>query len=190
MPAFTFEKISPPTSHGSVEPSAKNNTATNNKSNKKQRRLIVQVLDRFVEARVKKSLRAEPTHRENAVACPVSETSNCRQLELEADYLYWWIRRPTLNTPLLTSGVPGATGVVGDPNTFVVVGNGEKVPYDGQSGFRVGATLWLGDASRLGINLNGFALSRTSGGSRFASDATGSPVIAQPIMPCFRASKG
>src|SRR5262249_52767131 len=33
-----------------------------------------------------------------------------------------------------------------------------------------------------GINLGGFALSRTSGGSRFASDATGSPLIAQPII--------
>ena len=48
MPAFTFEKISPPIRRGPVPPIAK-----------KQRGLIVQILDRFVEARVKRSLREE-----------------------------------------------------------------------------------------------------------------------------------
>ena len=46
MPAFTFEKISPPTRRGPLPPIAK-----------KQRGVIVQVLNRFVEARVKRSLR-------------------------------------------------------------------------------------------------------------------------------------
>ncbi len=46
MPAFSFEKISPPTVRGPIAP-----------IEKKQRGLIVQILDRFVEARVKKSLR-------------------------------------------------------------------------------------------------------------------------------------
>ncbi len=45
MPAFTFEKISPPTRRGPVPAIAK-----------KQRGVIVQILDRFVEARVKRSL--------------------------------------------------------------------------------------------------------------------------------------
>jgi hypothetical protein len=48
MPAFSFEKISPPTVRGPIAP-----------IEKKQRGLIVQILDRFVEARVKKSLRGE-----------------------------------------------------------------------------------------------------------------------------------
>ena len=47
MPAFTFEKISPPADRGPVPPVA----------NKKQRGVIVQILDRFVEARVKRSQR-------------------------------------------------------------------------------------------------------------------------------------
>jgi hypothetical protein len=46
MPAFTFEKISPPVRRGPI-PSIE----------KKQRGLIVQILDSFVEARVKKSTR-------------------------------------------------------------------------------------------------------------------------------------
>jgi hypothetical protein len=46
MPAFTFEKISPPLRQGPLPPIAK-----------KQRGVIVQILDRFVEARVKRKLR-------------------------------------------------------------------------------------------------------------------------------------
>jgi hypothetical protein len=49
MPAFTFEKISPPVRQGPVPPVA----------NKKQRGVIVQMLDRFVEARVKRTQRDE-----------------------------------------------------------------------------------------------------------------------------------
>jgi len=45
MPAFTFEKISPPDRRGPVPPVA----------NKKQRGVIIQMLDRFVEARVKRT---------------------------------------------------------------------------------------------------------------------------------------
>jgi hypothetical protein len=48
MPAFTFEKISPPVRRGPIPPIVK-----------KQRGLIVQVLESFVEARVKKSMREE-----------------------------------------------------------------------------------------------------------------------------------
>ena len=48
MPAFTFEKISPPVRHGPI-PSIET----------KQRGVIVQMLDRFVEARVKRTRREE-----------------------------------------------------------------------------------------------------------------------------------
>jgi hypothetical protein len=44
-----FEKISPPVHRGPTPPIA----------NKKQRGVIFQILDRFVEARVKRSLREE-----------------------------------------------------------------------------------------------------------------------------------
>jgi hypothetical protein len=48
MPAFSFEKISPPIRRGPIAPIAK-----------KQRGVIVQILGRFVEARVKRSVRGE-----------------------------------------------------------------------------------------------------------------------------------
>jgi hypothetical protein len=43
MPAFTFEKISPPVRRGPIPSVAR-----------KQRGVIVQILDRFVDARVKR----------------------------------------------------------------------------------------------------------------------------------------
>jgi hypothetical protein len=48
MPAFTFEKISPPVRRGPIPP-----------IEKKQRGVIVQILDRFVEARIKRAAREE-----------------------------------------------------------------------------------------------------------------------------------
>ena len=53
MPAFTFEKISPPVRRGPIPPIA----------NKKQRGVIVQMLDRFVEARVKRTAGRKGRHR-------------------------------------------------------------------------------------------------------------------------------
>ena len=49
MPAFTFEKISPPADRGPMPPVA----------NKKQRGVLVQMLDRFAEARVKRTERGD-----------------------------------------------------------------------------------------------------------------------------------
>jgi hypothetical protein len=48
MPVFSFEKISPPVRRGPIPPIVK-----------KQRGVIVQILDRFVEARVKRTLKQE-----------------------------------------------------------------------------------------------------------------------------------
>ena len=48
MPAFMFEKISPPVRGGPIAP-----------IEIKQRGVIVKILDRFVEARVKRALKEE-----------------------------------------------------------------------------------------------------------------------------------
>jgi hypothetical protein len=48
MPAFSFEKISPPVRRGPIV-----------SIEQKQRGVIVQILDRFVERRVRRRLKAE-----------------------------------------------------------------------------------------------------------------------------------
>ena len=55
MPAFTFEKISPPAPRGPIPPAAAAGTSVV----RKQRGVIVQMLDRLVEARAKRTLREE-----------------------------------------------------------------------------------------------------------------------------------
>ena len=55
MPAFTFEKISPPAKRGPVAPIVKTQSKQHSRT---QRGLIIQILDRFVEMRTKRSLRA------------------------------------------------------------------------------------------------------------------------------------
>jgi hypothetical protein len=57
MPAFTFEKITPPARQTPQSPAPE-----------KPRGLIVQILDRFVEARVKKSLRKTSPSNERRAA--------------------------------------------------------------------------------------------------------------------------
>ena len=53
MPAFTFEKISPPAPSGSIPTVAADAVV------RRQRGVIVQMLDRFAEARVKRISRKE-----------------------------------------------------------------------------------------------------------------------------------
>ena len=53
MPAFTFEKISPPV--GGPASSVANGSVPS--TAKKQRGVIIQILDRLVETRVKRTLR-------------------------------------------------------------------------------------------------------------------------------------
>jgi hypothetical protein len=62
MPAFSFEKISPPVRRGPLAPIVT-----------KQRGVIVQILERFVEARVKRTLREEKGAIARRQATKVSE---------------------------------------------------------------------------------------------------------------------
>ena len=57
MPAFTFEKLSPPTVRSAAAGSGSNTLLTNTPPVKKPRRLFGHMIDRLVEARVRKNLR-------------------------------------------------------------------------------------------------------------------------------------
>ena len=81
MPAFSFEKIAPPVRRGSI-PATSNSSVSNSsvpnpsspvpsvnaassvknsatRNSKKQRGVIVQIIDRFVETRVRRTLRGK-----------------------------------------------------------------------------------------------------------------------------------
>ena len=57
MPAFTFEKLSPPTVRGSAVGPVSNTPLNTTPPVKKPRRLFGHMIDRLVEARLRKNLR-------------------------------------------------------------------------------------------------------------------------------------
>ncbi|WPO44168.1 hypothetical protein [Tardiphaga sp. 42S5] len=59
MPAFTFEKISPPASPGHSQPTQQIQSTQTQPNQPNQRSGIVQILGRFVEARVTRAERLE-----------------------------------------------------------------------------------------------------------------------------------
>jgi len=59
MPAFTFEKLSPPTVRGASAAPVANEPLAKKPRAKKPRRLFGHMIDRFVEARIRKNLRKQ-----------------------------------------------------------------------------------------------------------------------------------
>jgi hypothetical protein len=57
MPAFTFEKLPPPNVGGATGVPSANKPLANKPLTRKPRRLLGHMIDRFVEARIRKNLR-------------------------------------------------------------------------------------------------------------------------------------
>jgi hypothetical protein len=100
---------------------------------------------------------------------------------LSTDYLLWWVRRGPTPGPLLTVGSPtdAIPGALGQPGTAVLFG-GSPLDYHTFSGLRLNGSVGL--TSDLAVEGSYFVLERRSAGFGIASDATGSPLIARPII--------
>jgi hypothetical protein len=101
---------------------------------------------------------------------------------IDGDYLGWWVRPQPLAVPLVTSGpstdpIPGA---IGQPHTSILFG-GNGIPYNMQSGFRVSGGMWAAD-QRIGLELGGFWLGRTSTNYGIGGNSSGNPYIAIPFL--------
>lgn len=105
------------------------------------------------------------------------------RLWMTADYLLWWLRDMPLPVPLMTTGSAAEVppGGIGQPNTLVVFGHTD-LDYHSFSGLRIGAGAWLNAGQTVGIEGSYFLLERRSVAFATASDATGFPVIARPII--------
>jgi hypothetical protein len=82
-----------------------------------------------------------------AADCPVGYVS--------AEYLLWWLKRPTLSEPLATTGPAGATGVLGNANTVILLDK-DGLDYNPQSGGRVTAGIWFDPAHILALEGDAF----------------------------------
>ncbi len=92
------------------------------------------------------------------------------RLWFKGEYLYWWTRNGPLRAPLLVDG-----------NGTVLLGNSD-IHYDGQSGGRLTAGLWLDDLHQLGVEASAFALNRPTVSQAASSDANGNPPLGRPIL--------
>lgn len=98
----------------------------------------------------------------------------------EAGFLIWWIKSGPLPVPLLTTGSPEGTGIIGDADTRVLLGNSE-FDFGRFSGGRFLVGGWLNDCHVWGVEAGGFVLEQKSTSASFASDASGLPLLARPF---------
>jgi Putative beta barrel porin-7 (BBP7) len=105
-----------------------------------------------------------------------------------ADYLGWWTKGAAV-PPLVTSGDPASAnvGALGDPGTQILFG-GSDIGKSILSGLRLRAGASI--TADLSIEAGGFVLQNRSAGFSAQSDATGSPVIARPVILTTGAGQG
>jgi hypothetical protein len=97
------------------------------------------------------------------------------------DYLLWWTRSGPM-PPLLTTGPDTATIIGGltQPGTQVVFGGSQN--YDTRSGLRLDLGWWFDKDQHCGLEFDYFRIGRSSTGVNGAADASGNPVLAQPLV--------
>ncbi len=99
-------------------------------------------------------------------------------LYVRAEYLLWFYKHNSPN--VLVGTVPGsvvqANPVNLPPGAIIpLVGGGQQIDYNGQSGVRLGVGVWLDPGQCLGVEAEGFWLQRGAFHANFAS--SGDPVI-------------
>ncbi len=105
------------------------------------------------------------------------------QFSLEADFLYWWVRRmqvpPLVTTGSLKDALPGA---LGEPGTGLLIGGTEGPSR--QSGGRLSALYWFGQAHEWGVEANAFILTGATSnvGVINGGDPSSSLVLARPFL--------
>ncbi len=103
----------------------------------------------------------------------------------DADYLLWWVKGSPL-PPLVTTSPLGTplpqVGVLGGPNTSILVGNGGSDTEE-RSGGRFGVGYWLDDCQTIGVEANFLFLGNR--GTTFAASSGGNPILARPFFNTF-----
>jgi hypothetical protein len=99
----------------------------------------------------------------------------------DASYLVYWVKQARIPAPLVTTGPVAGGGIPGTPGTVVLFG-GNDYDYGTFSGLSLNGGMWLDCRHTFGVELNGFFLGRQSVGATFASDATGTPFLARPVL--------
>jgi hypothetical protein len=99
-----------------------------------------------------------------------------------ANYTLSFFRTPVQPGPLVTAGAAGnaTPGAIGQPNTTVLFGN--NLNFNPFQGVRLDAWLFLDRANRWSMDWNGLLVTPTHQHFSAASDGTGNPLIARPVI--------
>ena len=89
----------------------------------------------------------------------------------------WWVKNGPVPVPLVTTG---NTGVIGDPTTRVLFGDG-NINYGLFSGLRLTAGAWLDPGQNIGLEGSGFGLFNNSKQFLASSNPGGVPLITVPV---------
>ncbi|MGI6419010.1 MAG: BBP7 family outer membrane beta-barrel protein [Thermoguttaceae bacterium] len=99
-------------------------------------------------------------------------------LWFDANYLMWWVEGSS--TPaLVTSGIGGSTGALGELGTEVLFPS-TRVNSGMRHGFRAGGGYWFDEAGLVGIEGDYLMLLEESEG--FSASGNGVPVLARPFF--------
>ncbi len=100
---------------------------------------------------------------------------------IDAEYLLWWPNTGPVTIPLITTGPANAPilgGLSQKTSTYVVQG----MEYGVANGLRVDAGWWVDGDRHLGLEAGYIALERQGQGFNPGSNASGTPVLAQPLI--------
>lgn len=112
---------------------------------------------------------------------PGGAPNNAPTLWFDGQYLLMFPKAMPINFPLVTTGAPAGLGVIGQPTTSGLHGNGD-LRLGAVSGFRLTAGFFRPSDHRLGFELTGMYLSPSSNSFFGQSSGTGIPVIARPYF--------
>lgn len=114
---------------------------------------------------------------------PVAGTggSLAPKLEFTGKYLLYFVKGQPSPGPLATTSAPASFGILGQPTTQVLSGNGD-FGMGLFSGFDLSGVLWRDPDRRIGVQFGGMRLETKNNGFSEFSDGTGSPLLARPFF--------
>ena len=122
-----------------------------------------------------------------AVGC--CSTIGCRphRMWLRAEYLVWWSDDMHV-PPLVTSSPAGTprlqTGVLGQPDTTILVGN-EGIDFGSHDGFRIRFGFWLDPCQQVGLEGDYYRIGEEN--RRLFFESAGDPQLARPFFDVLQA---